>query len=92
MGVPLRPRRAPHGGPQLSAGPILCVALPQLYRLVVLERCRSDDVLRRVACRAQDRIGVALQTLDDFLALQVPDVDHVVLAAGNDPLEKEKKT
>lgn len=87
VGMATAARRVP------PAGPILCVRLPQLYRLVALEGRRRDDVLRRVAGRAQHRVGVALQTLDDLLALQVPDVHHVVLRAGHDPLRGgEKKT
>jgi len=67
----------------------LCVRLPQLDGLVVLERCGGDDVFRGMAGSAQHGVGVSLQLLHHLLALQIPDVDHVVLAAAHDPLKGE---
>lgn len=65
----------------------LCIRLPQLDGLVVLERRGSNDVLRGMAGGAQNGIGVSLQLLHHLLALQIPNVDHVVLAATHDPLQ-----
>lgn len=70
----------------LPSSPTLRIALPKLYRFIVLERSRGNDVLRRMASRTEDRIRVALQRLHDLFALQVPDVHHVVLTARHDPL------
>lgn len=65
---------------------ILRVALPQFDGFVVFEGGRCDDVLGWMACGAQNGVGVALKTLHNFFTLQVPDVDHVVLAARHNPL------
>lgn len=39
-----------------------------------------------MAGRAQHRVRVSLQSLHDLLALQIPNVHHLVLAARHDPL------
>lgn len=39
-----------------------------------------------MACRAQHCVRVSLQSLDNLLALQIPDVHHLVLTARHDPL------
>lgn len=67
---------------------ILRVALPQLDGFVVFEGGRGNDVLGGVAGGAQDGVGVSLETLDDLLTLKVPDVYHVVFAAGHNPLKR----
>lgn len=65
----------------------LRVALPQFDGFIVLQGGRCDDVLRGMARSTQDGVGVTLETLDNLFTLQVPDVDHVVLAARDDPLQ-----
>lgn len=69
----------------------LRVALPQLYRFVILEGRRRDDVLGGMAGGAEHRVGVAAETLHDLLALQIPNVHHVILAARHDPLGTPQK-
>jgi len=62
---------------------ILClwlrVALPQFDRFVVFQSSASDDVFGGVASRAEDHIRMAEKLLNDFLGLQIPNVDHIVL-------------
>lgn len=65
----------------------LRVALPQFDGFIILQGGRRDDVLRGMACSTQDGVGVTLKTLNNLFTLQVPDVDHVVLAARDDPLQ-----
>ncbi len=64
----------------------LRVAPPQFDGLVIFQRCRGDYILSGMTSAAQDHIGVATQTLHDLLRLQIPDVDHVVLGARDNPL------
>jgi hypothetical protein len=70
---------------------ILRIALPQLDGFVVFKGGRCDDILGWMAGGTKDGVGVSLQALDDLLRLEVPDVHHVVFAAGDDPLEKCRK-
>lgn len=69
----------------------LCVALPQFNRFVRFEGGRRNDVLGWMAGRTQHGIRVPIQTLYDFFALQIPNVDHVVFAARHDPLQRTSK-
>ena len=62
------------------------ITLPQFNGFVIFERRRRNDVLRRMARRAQDDVGVSVQLLDDLFRLEVPDVDQVVLGPRNNPL------
>ena len=58
---------------------VLDVTSPQFDRLVILQSGRGDDVLGRVAGRAEDHVRVAAQLLYNFLCLQVPYVHLIVL-------------
>lgn len=63
---------------------------PQLDGLVVFQCSRGDNVLVRMASSAYDAVGVATQLLHYLFGLQIPNVNHVVLGAGHDPLGKIK--
>lgn len=64
----------------------LCVRFPELYGLIVFQRCRRDDVFCGMAGGAEHGVRVSLQLLYYLFALQIPYVDHIVLAATDDPL------
>jgi len=71
---------------------VLRVRPPQLDGLVVFQGGGCNYVLCWVTSRAQDHVCVAGKLLDNFLGLQVPNVDLVVLRTGNDPLRKKTLT
>lgn len=68
---------------------ILRIALPQFNGFIIFKSGWCDDVLSGMASGTQDRVGVTLKTLYNLFTLQVPNVDHVVLTAGNDPLKNK---
>lgn len=67
----------------------LCVGLPELDGLVVLQRSRCNDIFCGMTGGAEDGIRVSLQLLYYLFALKIPYVDHVVLAAADNPLHKK---
>ena len=66
---------------------VLRVRPPQLDGLVAFQGGGCNYVLCWVTSRAQDDVCVAGKLLDNFLGLQVPNVNLVVLRTGNDPLQ-----
>jgi hypothetical protein len=53
---------------------------PNLDGLVLVERPTGDQVLGGMTRDAEHGVGVAFQGLNDFLCLQVPNVNSVIMS------------
>lgn len=53
----------------------LCVTLPQFDGFIVFKSCRCDDVFGGMTGGAENDVRVSLETLYNFFALEIPNVD-----------------
>lgn len=53
----------------------LCVTFPQFDGLIILERCRCNNIFGWMTSSAEDHISMTLKPLYNFLALEIPNVD-----------------